>query len=717
MNALVWLAIAYAAPKPQVGVVASPLDIDGALTEPAWQTAEPIRDFLQYQPVEGGAPPGATEVRFLQDQRFFYVGVRVSGVDYDVRARISARELINADDQVGIYLDTFHDGRSGYIFYFNPLGVQQDIRHNAGSWNPNWDTAYRSKGRVTQDGYEIEIAFPWRSLKFPPVKEGETQTWGLIVTRKVPHLGAKFAYPDITRNRPLLFSEEADLDGVRPPTRGSGLELIPSLTATQIWLPEEDPRPFEQLDVDPWYEAFRPSLDVRWGITPDLGLAGTINPDFSQVESDLADVRLNARFAFRFTERRPFFLDGIDLFQDDVGTLYSRSVNQPLYGLKLSGREGPLSIGLLHALDQSPLPSVHEKGAEGFAPEDVENRWASNTLARLRLDAFRGGWVGVTATDKRILASPTRTGGAGAHNNLGADFGVPIGARWIAGGSSQASLLSPPETDPRFGFLQSAFIRRNSGIGTGFGVDAEYRSEDFRQEMGFLNQTGNVQANAFVDHTFEGKGLISTFTPAVWTNIFQEFDGDHYRSLGTSQNLLVNGIQSFGVEARVDQRRQDEVVVDGWSVRARWSGQIGALFELSPSASYTRSLDFGTLGPAGTWNAGGRVTFRTAGFRLDTDVSWSHHMPEGLAPEIGHRVRATAFWQWTRSLGARLLVQESGRDETEGLQQELLISPLITWLEVPGTAAFLGWTERIDLLKGSTVERAIFAKVSVLLRP
>ena len=720
MMLLLPLAVASAQPNPappapRVGDAVAPIVIDGELSEPDWATAVPVVEFKKYLPVEGDAPPGRTEVRFLQDDRFLYVGVRVSGIDYRVRARVSARERINADDQIGIYLDTFHDGRSGYIFYFNALGIQQDVRHNAGAWNPNWDTAYRSRGQVTEDGYVIEVAFPWRSLKFLR-SQGEEQSWGLIVTRKVPHEGAKYAWPDITRNRPLLFSEEGELTGVRPPARGSGLEVIPSLTASQFWSRDE-PRPFTQLDTDPWFRALRPSLDVRFGLTPDLGLAATANPDFSQVESDLADVRLNARFAFQFTERRPFFLDGVDLFQDPMGTLYSRSVAEPVYGVKLSGREGPISIGVLNALDQSPLPSVAEDGTVGFTPEEVEDRWAENTLARLRLDAFGGGWLGVIGTDKRIVGSPQRAGGAGRHNNVGADLGVPIGARWLARAAAQSSFLDAPGEAARTGYMADASIARNGGLGVGFGVEGNVRTEAFRQEMGFLNQSGVASGGTWIDHTFETKGVVNTVTPGVWADWFQENDGDYFRSTGFYQGVLVNGIQSFNASARIDQRQQSGEIVNGWGVAADWSGQVGALLELAPRGSYNKMLDFGTLGPARTLSTGGRITLRTAGFRLDTEVDWTRHVPEGFDPELAHRVRTTLRWQWTRALGARLLVQESRRSQLEGVDQELLLSPLFTWLEVPGTAAYLGWTERIDLLAGETKERVIFAKASVLLRP
>ena len=576
--------------------VLDPIVVDGALTETAWAQAPAVVDFLQYTPVDGGPPEGRTEVRFLQDDRALYVGIRVLDPGYAVRARISARERINADDQVGIYLDTFHDGRSGYIFYLNPLGIQQDIRHNSGDWNPNWDTAFRSAGHVIDDdgGYEIEIAFPWRSLKFPAT-EGP-QTWGLILTRKVPHLGAKFAYPDISRNKPLLFSEEADLLGVDPPPRGSGLELIPTLTTSGQWAADPDtgaPPDLGQFDLDPWYEAIRPSLDLRLGLTPDLGLAATGNPDFSQVEGDLADVRLNARFAFQFTERRPFFLDGIDFFADGADTLYSRSIAEPIYGVKLSGREGPVSVGVLHALDRSPLPSVHEDGSPGFDDDDVADRWGTNSLVRLKLDAFGGGWVGLTAADKRIVASPARTGGAGVHDAVAVDVGLPFADRWIAQAATQSTWtsadgLDDPDPTPLWGLGQAFSIARNSGIGTGGGIFGNARSEGFRQEMGFLTQSGLFTATGWIDHTFTPSGAVDTYRPQLFASAFEENDGDHYRYAGTRQDLLVGGVHSLWIEGWVDHRRQSGADLMGYARPRRL---------VRPDRSAPRDQPLGERGP------------------------------------------------------------------------------------------------------------------------
>ncbi|MEN0064421.1 MAG: DUF5916 domain-containing protein [Myxococcota bacterium] len=719
---LVWLIAALAqpaaaAPGASVVTTAEPIVVDGVLDEPVWQSAPPVTDFLRFQPTEGGAPPGITEVRFAQDDRAFYVGIRVDDLDYVVRARVSARERINADDQIGIYLDTFHDGRSGYIFYHNPRGIQQDIRHNSGQWNVNWDTAYRSAGTVDDDGhgYSIELAFPWRSLKFPKPDPEHGQTWGFIVTRKVPHEGTKYAFPDITRGKPLLFSEEAELVGVRPPARGSGVELIPAATVALQWLPDDEGRlpDFYRVPED-W---LRLSLDTRLGITPDLGFAATLNPDFSQVESDLADVRLNARFAFRFQERRPFFLDGIDFFNDDFATLYSRSIAEPLYGVKLSGREGPWSLGLVHALDRSPLPSAHENGAVGFNAEDVEDRFASSTLARIKLDAFDDGWVGVTLADKRLVGTPNRPGQGGDHQSLGADLGIPIGRSWITRAAVQASRTAGP-TDPNvpLGYAVQGSIARSPGVGTGGSIWSTVRTAPFRQELGFLNQSALVRTDAELFHIFAPRGAVSTVTPSVGLTWLEEFDGDFFRSVNLGQQVLIRGIHSLSLTGDLRRRRQTGAVVDGYRAQLRYSGQVGRWLEWSPSLFALRSLDFGTLGPATSQGASLGTTLRVARGRLDTDVQLSQFQPLGESVERSRLIRSTFIWQFTNRTGVRLLVQDSQRSQAEGVEQQLVISPLLTWIDVPGTALFVGFTEQIDRQTRRTLQRVAFVKFSKLLR-
>ncbi len=698
------LALAVAAPVATVADATGPIRVDGVIDEAAWEAATPVTDFLKYLPTDGGAAPGRTEVRFVQDERFLYVSILVSEVAYRVRARMSQRELINADDQIGLYLDTFHDGRTGYIFYTNAVGIQQDIRHNNGTWNADWDTAYRSKGRVTEDGFELELAMPWRSIRYP---EGEEpQTWGLILTRKVPSEGAKYAFPDIERNHPRLFQQAAELRGVKPGSRGTGLDLAPALTAAWSDTPDSPAR-----QPTSAFQIFRPSVDARYAITPDIGLAGTINPDFSQVESDIRDVRLNARFAYQFPERRPFFLDGIDAFQDPNNTLYTRTIDEPVYGLKVSGRQDGVSTGLVHALDRSPLPSFHEGGTPGFAAEDVEGHQAFTTMARVQKDAFGAGYVGVTFADKRLV-------GRSSHFDIGAfDMVVPLGDRFVASWS-HAQSVAGDSPSALWGSSTQASIQRASGIGTGGQLSVVDRSPGYRNEVGFVTQSAYTQAVAALDHTLTPPGVVDTITPRVYAQAFEERneDRDHYRQLAFQPAVVADGIHTFSLDAGLVEVREATVVVPGRYLTLDYAGQIGALVEWSPRVQVARSTDYALLLPADDTTGELEATLRYAGLRLDTTARVARHVPQGFDPQLATFVRSRLGAQFTRTLGLRLIGEHTQGTELD--QALLRSSALLTWLDVPGTAAYVGYSEDTALGdRWEAVERSVFAKVSVLLRP
>lgn len=665
--------------------------IDGRLDDPDWERAPVVSRFTRYLPTPGGAPTGRTEVRFLQDDRHLYVGVRVSEADYRLRARISPRESIDSDDQIGIYLDTFDDGMSGYIFYFNALGIQQDIRYNAGSWNMSWDTLLRSRGRLTDDGFELEVAFPWRSLKFGR----DVDAWRVLVTRKIPEQGAKYAWPGMERGAPRIFAHAGRLEGVAPPARGSGLELIPSLTASRSAIGAEPPA-----------DSLRPSLDARWGITPDLGLAGTLNPDFSQVENDVSDVRLNARFAFQFPEQRPFFLDGVDLFQDRAGTLYTRTMNAPVYGVKISGREGPWSLGALHVLDARPIGSFTEGGTRGFDAADVEGALASSTLVRARTDAFGLGYAGITLGDKRILGGAT-------HQIAGVDLEVPLGDRWFGATSLQHSLTGDDD-DRRWGTEQRVDLWRASGLGTGGRIAALARSAAFRRELGYLTQADLVWLSGSIDHTFMPARGVDTFTPAAWVEATEEGNGDAYRTAGVGQTTLFGGVHTVSTRAWGQWFLEGDADVRGAGGSLGYAGNLGRTLDLSASAAAGRGIDFALGLPADDVNLTTTVTLRpTAGIRNDTTLALNTHTPKGRDLQLRHLVRNRLNWQFDRALGLRWVLDRTGGTERAPRTFNAL---LITWLRNPGTAVWLGASLGTEAGSG-VVEQTLFAKATLLIRP
>lgn len=727
---LLWAAGAQAG---EISVVSTtqPISVDGRLDEPIWQSAPAITEFMRFQPTEGGAPPGITEVRFLQDERFLYVGAKVADADYPIRARISPREQINADDQIGIYLDTFDDDRTGYIFYFNGRGIQQDIRVGPGFASFSWNTVLKTGGTVQSDGYTIEIAIPWRSLKYPRVSD--PQQWGLIITRKIPSEGAKYSFPVTERNHPRIFTQAAPLTNVRPAPRGSGVELIPSITMVQQATRSGDDDQLRWIDLgndspgatERWLQVIRPSMDARVGITANLGLTATINPDFSQVDQDPTFINLNQRFAFFLPENRPFFLDGSEYFADSMNSLYTRSIVDPVYGTKLSGRAGRWSTGVLHALDRSPNPSVHEGDTPGFSEDDVQGAVAATQLARTRVDAFGDGFIGTTITDKRLIGPGSELRGS---NTTGAvDFRIPLGERWTFDGGTQQSWTSGQAGESIWGQNVQLGLARAPGIGWGTVLFLSDRTLGYRQETGFLNQSGITDGFGRVEYTFEPSGVFDTITPVVEGGIRYERNGEYGGFADVDLEVLINGIHRIELEGGIRSNREglgpdasgrsvDMVTVTGAGIEASYRAELGRIVAVQASLGSERVLDFDVLAAADETSASTTITLRpTPGLRLDTTMRADRlgrvSGPTGTAALIRH----WTTWQFTKELGFRSMVEwSSGNERTN----RLATTALLTWLQNPQTAVHLGWIERTAFDDApKTIDRSVFLKGTVLFRP
>ncbi len=702
-------AVFAAEPQPvRVVSTSEPIAIDGVLDEASWALAEPVTDFARYLPAAGGAPAGRTEVRFLQDAHSLYIGVEVRDADYVIRARISPREDMNADDQVGIYLDTFGDERTGYIFYISALGIQQDIRFNNGDWNLNWNTVLRSRGRATEHGYTIEVAIPFRSLRYPST-DGP-QTWGLILTRKIPSEGAKYAYPEITRRHPRLFSQAAPLVGVEPAPQGAGLELLPSLALRQDAVRPAAGEGLDWSGLDPWQDAVRPGVDLRLGLGPDGGLAATVNPDFSQVEGDPTQIDLNQRFAFFLDELRPFFLDGIDAFQDIQGTLYTRSITDPIYGLKLSGDYGPLTLGVLQAVDRAPAPSVNEAGTPGFSEGALEDAAASDAFVRARLDAFGGGYAGLSIADKRVL-------GSGARNDvLGLDMLVPAGETWT-GKLGLSGSLTEGEGQRLRGHNATLGISRS--VATGWWIRGGLRDTGpgYRNELGFFTQSGVSEASAEGGYTAEpGAALIDVETTGTWIRLLGERDGDYIRSVGAYQWATLAGVHQPSGSLELFSQRQDGVDFQGWSAELGYKAEPTGFLSFAVGGKRGSQLDYELLVPAAALTLNGEVTLRIgAGGRINTTLIQAWFTPEGQATESATAIRSRAYWQFTPTLGARVIGETTADSGGDG--RAVTLSYLLTWLRNPGTEAYLGATQSYSLDAPEALEeQTLFAKMTWLFR-
>ena len=291
-------------------------------------------------------------------------------------------------------------------------------------------------------------------------------------------------------------------------------------------------------------ESIRPSLDLRWGLTSETVLTATINPDFSQVEGDVRQINLNQRFAFYYPERRPFFLSNMDSFQDTASTLYTRSIVSPLYGAKVAGREGKWDIGVLSTLDIQPKSSVHEFGAIGFSDADLEDRNAQSTYLRLRRDALSSGFVGAFISDKRVLNGTTVDG----YNDVfGIDFRSNIGTDTIFTGFSSLSLTGSRSSDEEhIGQRHKLVLRKTPDLGFGYSMILNASTPEYRQEMGFLTQSGMQTLSAGTQY-IKQLGKDSLWRPTLDLSVKEEFDEDGFLRVSHSHNFSIKGLQGYPV--------------------------------------------------------------------------------------------------------------------------------------------------------------------------
>ena len=374
------------------------ITVDGTLDEPVWTQAALLDGFRQYQPSDSRPAQERTEVLVWYAPDALMVGIRAFTADVaSLRATRADRDKIDNDDRVILYLDTFNDQRRAFMFGVNALGVQLDgvrtegassaTRMFGGNIDYNPDFFYESRGRVTSQGYEVELRIPFKSLRLPGTGE---QVWGFNAHRFSPSTGYEDTWTDVRRAGASFIAQGGTLTGLHDLERGVVTEVQPFVTATQAGA-RDVAGDFARGNI-----VTTAGANLRLGFT-QFSLDATFNPDFSQVESDAGLVTLNERFALFIPEKRPFFLEGIELFATPNQLVYTRQLVDPSVGGKVTGKLGAYSVALLSAQD-------HQAAGK-----------AQFQIGRLRRDLGAGSNLGLTFTDKeredeynRVVAADVR---------------------------------------------------------------------------------------------------------------------------------------------------------------------------------------------------------------------------------------------------------------------------------------------------------------------
>ena len=265
------------------------------------------------------------------------------------------------DDWVFAMIDTFNEKRRAFSFLINPAGVQMDMMRVEEGGNDNmddsWDTVFYSDGKVDAEGYTVEMAIPFKSLRFP---DQELKTWNIVLGRNLPRTGEIIMYPNFSRDIPGLLSNGQTYILQGAVERSRNVEVMPFMTSLQRGGNSVEGRKF----------AFEPGANFKLGLSSNTTLDLTVNPDFSQIEADEPKIDYNLRYALRYNEKRPFFLEGMEIFSSpEIETVYTRQISDPIFGAKASGKTGRFTYGLLSAYDMHPTESLWDIPSGAGRPE------------------------------------------------------------------------------------------------------------------------------------------------------------------------------------------------------------------------------------------------------------------------------------------------------------------------------------------------------------
>lgn len=367
--------------------------IDGELNEPQWQRSTHLTLDYVTQPYDNVVSPVNTDVYVFEDGQTLFIGFVAQDPNPSaIRAFYRDRDDIWSNDLVGIKLDTFNNQRLAYQFFVNPYGVQADAVENemTGEESDSWNAIWQSAGRLTESGYVVEMAIPMRAMNFN--ESGQDKIWGAEFVRFYPRQNSfRLSNVPFDRNNACTLCQMGKVRGFRQATQGKNLAIVP----TAVFGKGRSRDVFATTREWDSVSASELGLDVTWGISPQMSLQATLNPDFSQVEADVAQVSVNNTFSLYFDEKRPFFVENADYFSTNQTLVYTRNISAPDFGSKLTGQINNHTFGVFVANDEQTTFIVPGNIGSDVVTLDEQSR---NGAIRYRYDVSNDLSVGYVGT-------------------------------------------------------------------------------------------------------------------------------------------------------------------------------------------------------------------------------------------------------------------------------------------------------------------------------
>ncbi len=676
------------------------IDVDGDLSDRGWKDASRSDLFVERSPGDMTEPAVRTEVMVAYDDKHLYVAFKCYDDPASIRATMCQRDQFSGDDAVVVLLDTYGDASWAYEFFVNPYGIQRDMLWTTTvGEDSGYDMIWKSAAKITDFGYQVEIAIPFSGMRFP---SRDMQEWKMDFWRNRPRESQyQYSWAAYDRNEQCWPCQWGTVSGIANVEPGKGLELLSAMVANQtgkVTDPEQPGTSFENSDVDGSM-----SFGAKYALSSDMTVEGTFNPDFSQIEADAAQIDVNTTINLIYPERRPFFQEGADIFRTLFNSFYTRTIWNPQYVTKLTGRSGGGSIGFLSAMDeQSPYTIPLE---EGGIVLDVGKSYVNVLRGSLSFGGnSRGGFM---LTDRRFEG-----GGYGTILSADAEFRLSHNYSWI--GQFVSSYTKEPENSvaDRYAgltfdhgkhdaalngesFSGTAFITqfRRNGRHLNVRLNMDQVAPSYRTQTGYDPWNNYRNGFAVVSYTFYGDGgLIERFTPNVYWDRRWNFDGDikwtHYNA-SLNANLSVWQMYT-SLEYQEGSEKWSGMEFDGLrsvnlTVGGRPSAAVG--FEVSGNVGRGVALWVPSIGNEISTRAA--LNFKpidrlivepSVSYARSTDVSTDVELFEQFI------TRTRLRYQMNRELSVRLVVQYNDRRETWD------IDPLVTYLLSPFSVFYIGST-------------------------
>ena len=706
--------------------------IDGVLDEPAWQRAATIELPFEIWPGENVPAPARTVCRLAFDNDALYLGCEAFDPrPSEIRAYYTDRDAILDHDRIGIVLDPVGDFKRAFWFGVSPVNVQEDGLYDEQSqnWDLGWDAVWTSAARLTGQGYIIEARIPFRVLRF--AQSAAPHAWAFYLWRVWPRSQEfQLSSRKVVRSNSCDLCQSGRLTGLDGLASGRALDLTPTLTSHRT-----DVRPSRQSShLSPGAARAEAGLDLRWGITPDLSANLAVNPDFSQVEADAPQLEANRRFAISYSEKRPFFLEGADLFDTPLRAVFSRTITDPLAGGKLSGKMGKTVVGVIVARDE--ITNLLFPGSQTSAT-DTRDAPATVVIGRFRRDISPEVTVGALVTDREGEGYLNRV--AGVDSFVRFSKSTYLRTQALHSTTEYPATVADADGQPHGTFSDVAFhatLRHESRQWLGW-LRVESFGPRFRADAGFIPEVDNRWAYAGLERRFQGDASrwFSRIQVGPMARYGEDLAGHpRYRDLA----LEVTYQGPWYTSVVTDVARQQEVfsgtVFDTSGVFVTGSMRPRGALGFTFAGQYGRGIDYANSRQADLSRLEPGVRVRV-GRHLDLQLNYSREWLSAAGAQIlkNQAGQGRITYSFTSRMFVRTTVQLQDtlrnpslfRSAIDHRNTNVLSQILASYRVNPQTVIFLGYgdtrTGLTNIDAGSTslreMERTFFLKLGYAWRP